>query len=95
MTKSMTKFMTNSMTKSITKSMTKYNKFFTPNKMLLTFPHIIILLFNILIGYWNYYQYSERRKRFNGYKNVVPEPFERKRKTLLFMVQLTLVKHHS
>ena len=40
------------------------------------FPLIIILLFFILIAYWNYDQYSDRRKRFNGYKNVVPEPKE-------------------
>ena len=38
MTNSMTKSLVRSMTKSMTMSMTKYNKFFTPNKMLLIFP---------------------------------------------------------
>ena len=63
--------------------MTKYNKFFTPNKMLLMFQLIVILLFIILIAYWNYDQYSDRRKRFNGYKNVVPEPFEMKKENFI------------
>ena len=79
MTRSMTESLTNSMTKSITKSMTKYNKLFNPIKMLLIIPLIFMLLLIILIAYWNYDHYSDTRKIFNGYKNVVPEPFEMKK----------------
>ena len=51
-------------------SMTKYNKFLQPNKMLLIIQLLIILQFIILIAYWNYDQYSDIRKRFDGYKNI-------------------------
>ena len=47
--------------------------------MLLITPLIIMLIFNILIAYWNYDFYAELRKRFKGYRNVVPEPFEMKK----------------
>ena len=84
MTGSMTESVTNSMTKSITKSMTKYNKLLTPIKMLLIIPLIIMLLLIILIAYWNYDQYSDTRKRFNGYRNVVPKPFEMEKENFIF-----------
>ena len=35
-----------------------------------------MLLFIILITYWKYDQYADVRKRFRGYKNITPEPFE-------------------
>ena len=47
--------------------------------MLLAFPLFFILLFFILIAYWNYDIYSDLRKRFKGYRKVVPEPFEIKK----------------
>ena len=56
------------------------------------FPLIIMLLFIIKIAYWNYDNYSDLRKRFKGYRNVVPKPFEIKNITLLCMVHLILVK---
>ena len=40
---------------------------------------IIMLLFIIIIAYWNYDNYSDLRRRFKGYRNVVPEPFEIKK----------------
>ena len=52
---------------------------FSPIKMLLMFPLIIMLIFKIIIAYWNYDKYSDLRKRFKGYRNVVPEPFEIKK----------------
>ena len=52
---------------------------FSPIKMLLMFLLIIILLFIILIAYWNYDKYSDLRKRFKGYRNVVPESFKIKK----------------
>ena len=33
----------------------------------------------IIIAYWNYDNYSDLRKRFKGYRNVLPEPFEIKK----------------
>ena len=52
---------------------------FSPIKMLLAFPLFIMLLFIFIISYWNYDNYSDLRKRFKGYRNVVPEPFEIKK----------------
>ena len=52
---------------------------FNPIKMLLTFPLFIILVFIIVIAYWNYDKYSDLRKIFKGYRNIVPEPFETKK----------------
>ena len=42
----------------------------------LIIPLIIMLLFIVLIAYWKYDQYADVRKRFRGYKNITPEPFE-------------------
>ena len=47
--------------------------------MLLVFPLFIMLLFIIIIAYWNCDNYSDLRKRFKGHRNVVPEPFEIKK----------------
>ena len=47
--------------------------------MLLDFPLFIILVFIIIIAYWNYDKYSDLRKRFKGYRNIVAEPFETKK----------------
>ena len=57
---------------------------FIPIKMLLAFPLFIMLLFIIIIAYWNYDNYSDLRKRFKGYRNVVPEPFEIKNITIIY-----------
>ena len=66
---------------------------FSPIKMLLAFPLFIILVFIIVIADWNYDKYSDLRKRFKGYRNVLPEPFEiKKHKISLIMVHLILVK---
>ena len=46
--------------------------------MLLMFPLYIFLILIIIIFYWNYDKYSDLRKRFKGYRNIVPEPFEMK-----------------
>ena len=51
-----------------------------------------MLLFIIIIAYLNSDNYSDLRKRFKGHSYVVPEPFEIKNITLLFMVHLILVK---
>ena len=47
--------------------------------MLLIFPLIIMLQFIIINVYWNYDKYSDLRKRFKGYRNIVPKPFELKK----------------
>ena len=52
---------------------------FNPIKMLLAFPLFIMLILFIIIVYWNYDKYSDLRKRFKGYRNIVPEPFETKK----------------
>ena len=52
---------------------------FRPIKMLLAFPLFIMLILIIIIAYWNYDKYSDLRKRFKGYRNVLPEPFEIKK----------------
>ena len=52
---------------------------FSPIKMLLALPLFIILLFVLLIANWNYDKFSDLRKRFKGYRNVAPEPFEMKK----------------
>ena len=52
---------------------------FNPIEMLLAFPLFIILVFIIIIVYWNSDKYSHLRKRFKGYRNIVPEPFEIKK----------------
>ena len=52
---------------------------FNPFKMLLPFALFIILVFIIVIAYWNYDKYSDLRKRFKGYRNIVSEPFEFKK----------------
>ena len=43
------------------------------------FPLIIMLLFIIIIAYWNYDNYCDFRTRFKAHRNVVPEPFEIKK----------------
>ena len=43
--------------------------------MLLIFPPLIMLLFIILIAFWNYDHYSDIRKSLRGCENVAPEPF--------------------
>ena len=48
-------------------------------KMLLAFPLFIMLILIIKIAYWNYDKYSDLRKRFKGYRNIVPKPFEIKK----------------
>ena len=65
--------------------------------MLLIFPLIIMLLFIIIFVYWNYDKNSDLRKRFKGYKNVVPEPFEIKKHNFIIYgpsnsVQTTFIK---
>ena len=40
------------------------------------FPLFIMLILIIIVVYWNYDKYSDLRKRFKGYRNIVPEPFE-------------------
>ena len=52
--------------------------------MLLAFPLFIILVFIIIIVYWNYDKYSDLRKRFKGYRTNVPEPFEIKKHNFIF-----------
>ena len=47
--------------------------------MLLILPLHIMLIFIILISYYYFDPYSDIRKRFRGYRNIVPEPFEKKR----------------
>ena len=61
-TKSITKSTIKSMSRSTTNSMTKFNKFFTPNKMLLMFPLIVMLLFflNSLLELSSIYRYKEK-----------------------------------
>ena len=54
-----------------------------PIKMLLVFPLFIMFFFIIIIAYWNYDKYSDLRKGFNGYKTVVPDPFELKKHNFL------------
>ena len=53
--------------------------------MLLVFPLIIMLSFVIIIAYWNYDKYSNLRKRIKGYRNVVPETFEMKKKEIFII----------
>ena len=48
-------------------------------KMLLVYPLLLVLIFLILIVYWTYDKHSDLRKRFKGYRNVAPEPFEIKK----------------
>ena len=43
------------------------------------FPLFIMLTLIIIIVYWNYDKYSDLRKRFKGYRNIVPEPFKTKK----------------
>ena len=57
---------------------------FNPIKMLLAFPLFIILVFIIVIAYWNFDKYSDLRKRLEGYKNIVPEPFEIKKHNFIY-----------
>ena len=52
---------------------------FIPIKMLLAFPLYIMFILIIIIPYWNYDKYSDLGKRFKGYRNVLPEPFETKK----------------
>ena len=47
--------------------------------MLLAFPLFIMIILIFIIVYWNYDKYSDLRKIFKGYRNVVPEPFEMKK----------------
>ena len=47
--------------------------------MLLEFPLFIILIFIIIIAYWIYVKHFDLRKRFKGYRNVIPELFETKK----------------
>ena len=52
---------------------------FNPIKMLLPFPLFIMIILINKIVYWNYDKYSDLRKRFKGYRNVLREPFEIKK----------------
>ena len=59
-----------------------------------------MLLLIILIAYWNYDQYSDIRKRFGGYKNGVPEPFEMKKQNFIIFDpsnsgKTTFIKYYS
>ena len=47
--------------------------------MLLITPLFIMLIFIIIFAYWKYDNYAELRKRFKGYRNVLPERFEMKK----------------
>ena len=72
---------------------------FLPFNMLLVFPLHIMLLFIILIAYRNYDQYSDIRKRFNGYKNVSPELFQMKKQNVIIYGpsnsgKTTFIKHY-
>ena len=50
------------------------------------FPLFIMLILIIIIVYWNYDKYSDLRKRFKGYRNIVPEPFETKKHNFIIYV---------
>ena len=52
---------------------------FSPIKILLVFPLFIMIIPFIIIVYRNFDKYSDLRKRFKGYRNIVPEPFEMKK----------------
>ena len=52
--------------------------------MLLAFPLFIMLLFINTMACWNYDNYSDLRKIFKRYRNVVPEPFELKKHNFIF-----------
>ena len=52
---------------------------FNSIEMLLAFPLFIMLILIIVIAYWIYDKHSDLKKRFKGYRNIVPEPFEIKR----------------
>ena len=56
---------------------------FIPNKKLLVIPLYIMLVFVFIIAYWNFDKYSDLRKRFKGYMNVLTEPFEMKKLNLI------------
>ena len=47
--------------------------------MCLILPLLILLLFFILLAYWNFDQYAYQRKRLMGYRNFAPEPFKMKK----------------
>ena len=47
--------------------------------MFLMFPLFIMLILIIIIVYWNYGKYSDLRKSFKGYRNIVLKPFEIKK----------------
>ena len=71
--KSKSKFKSKCMSMIISKSS------FCPIKRLLVFPLFIMLLFIIVVADWNYDKYSDLRKRFFGYRNIVPDSFEMKK----------------
>ena len=56
---------------------------FSPIKILLAFPLFIILVIIIVIAHWNYDKYSDLKKRFKGYRNIIPEPFEVKKNNFI------------
>ena len=76
-------YMSKSKSKSVSKSMTISKSNFQIFKMLLVFPLFIMLLFIILIAYWIYDHFCDIRNRFNGYKNVSPEPIESKKQNFI------------
>ena len=47
--------------------------------MNLILPLTFMLLFIIIIAYWNYDQYGDQRKRFKEHRNIAPELFELKK----------------
>ena len=55
--------------------------------MLLAFPLFYMLIFIIIIAYWIYDNYSELRKRFKGYRDIVPDPFEMKKHNFIIYGQ--------
>ena len=65
----------------------------------MVFPLIIMLKFIIIIAYWSHDKYSDLRKRFRGYRNVVPEPFEMKKHNFISYgpynsVKTTIIKDY-
>ena len=44
---------------------------------------VVIVVFFMLTAYWIYNRFSEHRKRFGGYKKVIPEPYEMNKHNLI------------
>ena len=57
--------------------------------MLVAFPLFIMIILIIIIVNWNYDKYSDLKKSFKGYRNIVPEPFEMK-KLLMYSVLMVV-----